>query len=745
MKYFVIEDESNNSRLELSEFDNGNEVKEYHMMIHIIHPELCYTDQLLKLHKVYKNFIAKELKAAKPVFKRYFLSDAANQENILSDYIANDSDTCAISIIEQPPLDGSKIAVWIYLQTNVQISYIKEGLFEVTHNNYRHLWAANISSCKDLIDSGFQTLSLLKKYIRYLTEHGYNIAKNCVRTWLFVNNIDLNYAGMAAFRTYGGYLLLGISILWILLSPKGNFRKLLRHPLLKSGLCLLLFIVPTGLFANFGTLEKNEAAKLGMLQIMYNNRVAPLQTFAKDFTRKITKKKQYQNYTCEQVIAGWIFYPEKWQNEPMIYVKNKELRALLDIGEYVPLTDFFNEKEEYRLALLHSKILKENKESPLLKAIAETDEKIQIINMLQQGVMLTVFPYENSGKLQWFSPASELPEDIPDNDKLLIRNVFFLLKSNISKGEIDAFRQTIDKLKIYQYKMGGESVLSESKMEAERLYNKLDITTILYRVNLCLGVILFIFFCIGMISPNSKLTSFLPVLFKVFALLLLCSFLLLCVDMGLRIYISGRLPLSNGYETMIFIAWCILFISLLFHRKFRLIVPFGFLLSGFVLLVSSLGQMNPQITPLMPVLKSPWLSIHVSLIMMSYALFAFIMLNGITAIILNFSKKDNKEYIEQLMLISRIFLYPAVFLLGAGIFIGAIWANVSWGRYWAWDPKEVWALITFLVYGMAFHCRSLPFFRKPLFFHIYMVIAFSSLLMTYFGVNYLLGGLHSYK
>ena len=200
MKYFVIEDESNNSRLELSEFDNGNEVKEYHMMIHIIHPELCYTDQLLKLHKVYKNFIAKELKAAKPVFKRYFLSDAANQENILSDYIANDSDTCAISIIEQPPLDGSKIAVWIYLQTNVQISYIKEGLFEVTHNNYRHLWAANISSCKDLIDSGFQTLSLLKKYIRYLTEHGYNIAKNCVRTWLFVNNIDLNYAGMAAFR-----------------------------------------------------------------------------------------------------------------------------------------------------------------------------------------------------------------------------------------------------------------------------------------------------------------------------------------------------------------------------------------------------------------------------------------------------------------------------------------------------------------------------------------------------------------
>uniref|UniRef100_UPI00259B0C22 cytochrome c biogenesis protein n=1 Tax=Xylanibacter rodentium TaxID=2736289 RepID=UPI00259B0C22 len=163
------------------------------------------------------------------------------------------------------------------------------------------------------------------------------------------------------------------------------------------------------------------------------------------------------------------------------------------------------------------------------------------------------------------------------------------------------------------------------------------------------------------------------------------------------------------------------------------------------LLVASLGQMNPQITPLMPVLLSPWLSVHVSVIMVAYALCAFIMLNGVTALILRALNKGGGEMQVKLMLVSRIFLYPAVLLLGAGIFIGAVWANVSWGRYWAWDPKEVWALICFLIYGLAFHLQSIPLFRRPLFFHVFMVVAFLSLLMTYFGVNSLLGGMHSYN
>ena len=200
-------------------------------------------------------------------------------------------------------------------------------------------------------------------------------------------------------------------------------------------------------------------------------------------------------------------------------------------------------------------------------------------------------------------------------------------------------------------------------------------------------------------------------------------------------------------------ALCTLLLACIFRHRFSFTLPFGLIISGFALLVAYLGQNNPQITPLMPVLLSPWLSIHVSLIMVSYALFAFMMLNGLLAFCIGGWRKkvidseiqeQRKVRVEQLMLFSRLMLYPAVFCLGAGIFIGAVWANVSWGRYWAWDPKEVWALISFLIYGAAFHGQSLAVFRQPRFFHAYMVLAFLTVLMTYFGVNYLLGGMHSY-
>ncbi len=217
------------------------------------------------------------------------------------------------------------------------------------------------------------------------------------------------------------------------------------------------------------------------------------------------------------------------------------------------------------------------------------------------------------------------------------------------------------------------------------------------------------------------------------------SVLLLFMTVGyaLRWYVAGYIPLSNGCEAMQFMAICIMFISLLLRRKIHFIQPFGLLASGFVLLVSFIGQPDPKIDPLVPVLASPWLSAHVSVIMMSYALFFFITIDGIIGLC---APKNG----ERLMLISRILLYPAVALLGIGIVLGAVWANVSWGGYWSWDPKETWALITFMIYGAAFHHGICGRFKNPRFFHIYMIIAFLAVLMTYFGVNYLLGGLHSY-
>ncbi len=226
--------------------------------------------------------------------------------------------------------------------------------------------------------------------------------------------------------------------------------------------------------------------------------------------------------------------------------------------------------------------------------------------------------------------------------------------------------------------------------------------------------------------------------------MLLIVFIFLTSLLALRTLLSGHLPLSNAFETMHMLAWLGLLLTLLFARRFRLFLPFGFLLCGFSLLVAEMGNFDPTVAKLVPVLSSPLLSIHVTIIMLSYALLAFVMLNGLTAIFLHFFRKNSDEQIFRLQTVSQLMLYPAVFCLAAGIFIGAVWANQSWGRYWGWDPKEVWALITMMVYSTAFHSKSLPFLQKPLYFHVFTVVAFLAVLFTYFGVNFLLGGLHSY-
>jgi ABC-type transport system involved in cytochrome c biogenesis permease subunit len=250
-----------------------------------------------------------------------------------------------------------------------------------------------------------------------------------------------------------------------------------------------------------------------------------------------------------------------------------------------------------------------------------------------------------------------------------------------------------------------------------------------------LGIVLFLFFVVRL-GRGRLVPSWLVYVCDV---LIVLAFVYLLLLFGLRWYVSGHLPLANGYETMQFMALSLLLLTLVMQRRFLLVLPFGFLLGGLTLLVSMMGQSNPQITHLMPVLQSPLLSLHVCVIMISYSLLAFTFLTGLAALL-----SRQEAFVQQLADVSRMLLYPALFCMAAGIFIGAIWANVSWGRYWGWDPKEVWALITLLVYAFAFHSESLPIFRRPRFFHIFMVLAFLTVLMTYFGVNFVLGGMHSY-
>lgn len=560
--------------------------------------------------------------------------------------------------------------------------------------------------------------------------------------------LSINYDPYGIPVTYTGYALLTLSMLLLLLEPGGTFRKLLRHPALKRGTittCLLLacFLSTTATTINFTdqalkkVIPEKQASELGKLQVLYNDRITPLHTLARDFSLKLTGTSHYKGLQPEQLFSGWIFFPEVWQYEPLIPIKNKELATLLQSSNPAPLTAFFTPQRDYRLPNYWSQSLQNNNSSPLQKAITETDEKVQLILMLEEGKLLKVFPIRTNGKVHWYSPTDSLPNTISAEKARFIHGFFTLLYESILQEDYTTTSTLLKKLSTFQYREGGETILSPTKLKAELFYNRFEPTTWLYRICLSIGTFGFLFLIWNPFSPKTSIQ-----LEKIMSILLLFAFLSLTITVVLRSYIAGRPPLGNGYETMISLAWALQLLALLLRKKIPLAVTFGFLLSGFTLLVSTLGQMNPQITPLMPVLLSPWLSLHVSLIMAAYALYAFTFLCAITALL--FTGQRRTQEIERLTVLSQLLLYPATFLLGIGIFVGAVWANVSWGTYWSWDPKEVWALISFLIYAFPLHMKSLPCFQRPIVYHLYITLAFFTLLMTYFGVNYFLGGMHSY-
>ena len=542
----------------------------------------------------------------------------------------------------------------------------------------------NVDGTKTIGEISMNNVLSHKSYRFYQTSYDENLSG----TWLSINHDPIGIG-----VTYTGYLLMALSMVFLLFSKKSGFRKLLKHPVLqKTTVCfLLIFISFCGkpvsaqeMVTTKPIWEKVYADSASSMQVLYHDRIVPFNTLARDFTLKLYGKPKYKGLTAEQVVGSWLLFPDTWKNEPMILVKNEELESRLGIqGKYAKYTDFFDENNQYKLRELWQSLQAENR-SPLRKAVVEADEKIALITMLQQGSLIR-----------------PLPDD------------------------------------------GSIKPLNNTKIQAELFYNKVPFTKILFMVNLTIGFLSLFWLLNQIVRNNFTRKSNMELLLKI---LILCALLFHTIGVFLHGYISGRIPMSNGYETMMFVAWCVLFVAVLLRNKSAFIVPFGFLLSGFILLVAWLGQKNPQITPMMPVLHSPILSIHVSVLMMAYALYGFVTLNGCIALFFHVKdKKTHAETIETLTVLSRLMLYPATFLMGIGIFIGAVWANISWGNYWSWDPKETWALITFLVYSAAFHTESVPKFNKTVFFHVFVLVAFLTVLMTYFGVNNLLGGMHSYK
>ena len=557
--------------------------------------------------------------------------------------------------------------------------------------------------------------------------------------------------------TYTGYALLFISLVWMLFDPKGGYRKLLKSPLLKKGALMIALILSmaniqtlhaesaTGNLQN-AVLPKETAEKFGELHILYNDRICPVQTFALDFCKKIYGARSYQGLTAEQVLSGWVFYGNTWANEPFIKIKSGEMKTAMNLPDYASLNTFFNREMGGYTIGQYVQEYYNGQQDKFHQQAADIDGKIQIIMELREGISLKVLPYTfiknvkatkdhsfiKAGTTTWFSPVDKLPQAVEHQHALYIRNVFSLLNGDVKAGNTSRVNEFFVKMKKYQEVSSGNSLPTATQYKAERINNAFPFATILFMANLTQGFIA-LFYTIYRMTKKREIKALniaLPILLGI-------SFLALTFGLALRWIISGNIPMSNGYESMLTVAWFVMLISILMQLRIRIVMVFGFLISGFFLLVSHINQMDPAIGQMMPVLNSPLLSIHVSIIMMSYALLSLTFICGIMGICL-------RSHGEELQALSRIFLYPALTTMGFGIFIGAIWANVSWGNYWSWDSKETWALITFMIYAVVVHTQSLPIFRKPLVYHIYITLAFLSIAMTYFGVNYFLTGMHSY-
>ena len=442
--------------------------------------------------------------------------------------------------------------------------------------------------------------------------------------------------------TYLGYLMLLVGIIATLFSRHTQMRALYRKAIT---IALLLVSISASADDKLPVVDEDIAHRMGTINVLYNNRICPLNTVATDFVMKITGSASWKGYSADEVFFSWMIYYMPWEKELLVNNTRKG-------GE----------------------------------------ERNAVVEMFYNGQFTKIFPYRIGDAVDWYSPGGQvLPREIPVKEQFFIKQSMDFLTESIVTGQKERAFEIIAKIKLFQREMIGDVLPSEHKTEAELFYNKLR-----------------------------------SIKFPI----------LVTLQLGLRWWLSRHIPLSNGYETMLFMAWVLLVLTVVLFRKFRIILWLGPLATLCCLLVAMIAGSGSQITPLMPVLQSPLLSLHVMTVMCAYALFALQMLIGIYAFW--------TSNLERITALSQLLLYPAVFLLTIGIFLGAVWANVSWGNYWSWDPKESWALITFMIYAVPLHNASIGIFRNPRFYHLYIVIAFLAVLITYFGVNYLLGGMHSY-
>ena len=543
---------------------------------------------------------------------------------------------------------------------------------------------------------------------------------------------------------YSGFVLFLLAMIALLCDKRGGFRR--RIALLgRTAPMLMLFLIVSPCASAEGmvapVVSQKEAKALCELPMHYKGRIAPVAVLAGDFALRTTGTLRPEGIDYRQYLWQWVYRFDHMKSLPVIRVKEAPLRKYLGLtGKRVALTDLFDRSKGYRLQPL-LEAYDHGERNKLLSAAVSLHEAVEMCFHLHTGELLTLFPFEEShDKFIWRAPRDARPEAMSDLDAAFTEQALEILRESLA-DEPKAL-DIISKIGAYQRLQTDNRLPSVSKLRAESLYTGFDFLPWAARCAVMLGFLASLFAVIALIK-GKKVLWLAPA-----ARTLLGLFLAIILVVVLwRTYIIGRIPMASGYETMLLLALLLTAVALIFSFREPLLASFGLLMGGFAVMVATFSQMNPQIASLMPVLHSPLLSLHVSLAMASYALFALAVLPSLAMLLAApFARKlPHYENVSlRARLLAEVILFPALLLLAAAIAIGSVWANVSWGAYWSWDPKEVWALIAFVVYATLLHAPIVRFLNRQLGFHAAQLFAFLVLLFTYLGVNMWLGGMHAY-
>jgi cytochrome c-type biogenesis protein CcsB len=569
--------------------------------------------------------------------------------------------------------------------------------------------------------------------------------------------LSVNHDMTGMLVTYTGYALLFIFIILALLSKDTVFRNInagyWQSNIRKSIPVVILILFLSGLTSvNAQKLipDKAISAEFGKVLVQdQKGRTKPLFTLSNDILRKVTRENEFEGLNSMQVFLGLYLDFNNWKNVPLIRVSNKDLQSKLTIrGKFAAFSDLVNIDGDgsYKIseAVNTAYAKAPGDRSKIDKEMMKIDERVNIVFMIYKGDFLKLFPLKD-GTYNWGSSQEALQKAVSKEDSLYLQNIISALTNALQINNIAATRQVTGSVSEYQTRFAGYDLPSTSKTNAELLYYKLSIFERLFPFYATVGLIMLIGL-ITMVIRGKKETS---LFVRVLGILLFAGFLFHTLGLGLRWYIAGRSPMSNGYESMIFISWVTILAGFIFSHKSAFALSATAVLASMTLMVAHLSFMDPEITNLVPVLKSYWLTLHVSVITGSYGFLGLGAILGlITMILLSLSNNKNRERIEntidELTVINYKTLTLGLYFLTIGTFLGAVWANESWGRYWGWDPKETWSLITIIIYSIVIHSRTIPGMKDIFTFNLISLFAFSSVLMTYFGVNYYLSGLHSY-